>query len=54
MAKDFPGGRIDGGRVGGERRVRLATPGWAAEYTKTVEIGEFLFYKPREGDARYG
>ena len=31
---------------------RNATPGWAAEYTKTVEIGEFIFYKPRGGEAR--
>jgi hypothetical protein len=31
---------------------RNATPGWAAEYTKTVEIGEFVFYKPRGGEAR--
>jgi len=31
---------------------RNATPGWAAEYTKTIEIGEFLFYKPRRGEAR--
>ncbi len=27
-------------------------PGWAAEYIKTVEIGEFVFYKPPDGDAR--
>ena len=31
---------------------RNVTPGWAAEYTKTVEIGEFIFYKPRGGEAR--
>ena len=31
---------------------RNVTPGWAAEYTKTIEIGEFLFYKPRRGEAR--
>ena len=31
---------------------RNATPGWAAEYTKTFEIGEFVFYKPRGGEAR--
>jgi spore germination cell wall hydrolase CwlJ-like protein len=31
---------------------RRATPGWAAEYAKTVQIGEFLFYKPRGGEAR--
>ncbi len=31
---------------------RTVNPSWAAEYLKTVEIGEFMFYKPREGDAR--
>jgi spore germination cell wall hydrolase CwlJ-like protein len=31
---------------------RRATPGWAAEYAKTVEIGKFRFYKPRGGEAR--
>ncbi len=31
---------------------RNATPGWAAKYTKTAEIGEFVFYKPRGGEAR--
>ena len=31
---------------------RKSTPGWAAEYARTVEIGEFRFYKPRGGDAR--
>jgi spore germination cell wall hydrolase CwlJ-like protein len=31
---------------------RGVTPGWAAEYVKTVEIGEFVFYKPRGRDAR--
>ena len=31
---------------------RNATPGWAAEYTKTAAIGEFIFYKPRGGEAR--
>jgi spore germination cell wall hydrolase CwlJ-like protein len=31
---------------------RNVTPGWSAEYRKTVEIGEFVFYKPRGGDAR--
>jgi spore germination cell wall hydrolase CwlJ-like protein len=30
---------------------RRVTPGWAAKYTKTVQIGEFLFYKPRAGEA---
>jgi spore germination cell wall hydrolase CwlJ-like protein len=29
-----------------------ATPGWAAEYTRTVKIGEFVFYKPRGGRTR--
>ena len=27
-------------------------PSWAAEYIKTVEIGDFVFYKPRDGEAR--
>ena len=27
-------------------------PSWATEYTKTVAIGEFVFYKPRGGDAK--
>lgn len=31
---------------------RNATPGWAAEYTKTAGIGEFVFYKPRGDQAR--
>ena len=31
---------------------RNTTPGWAAEYVKTVKIGEFVFYKPRGGEAR--
>jgi len=31
---------------------RRVMPAWAAEYTKTVEIGGFSFYKPRGGDAR--
>jgi spore germination cell wall hydrolase CwlJ-like protein len=31
---------------------RNMTPAWAAEYTRTVEIGQFVFYKPRGGDAR--
>jgi len=30
---------------------RNVTPGWSTEYLKTVEIGEFVFYKPRGGDA---
>jgi len=29
-----------------------AKPSWANEYIKTVEIGDFVFYKPRDGDAR--
>ncbi len=31
---------------------RNVTPSWSTEYIKTVEIGEFVFYKPRGGDAR--
>ena len=31
---------------------RKATPGWSAEYIKTVEIGEFVFYKPHGGEAK--
>ncbi len=31
---------------------RPVTPGWSREYLKTAEIGEFVFYKPRDGDAR--
>ena len=31
---------------------RNVTPSWSKEYKKTVEIGEFAFYKPRGGDAR--
>ncbi len=31
---------------------RNVTPSWSTEYMKTVEIGEFVFYKPRGGDAR--
>ena len=31
---------------------RNVNPGWAAEYIKTVEIGEFVFYRPHDGDAR--
>ena len=31
---------------------RNVTPSWAADYTKTVEIGQFVFYKPRGGKAR--
>ena len=28
---------------------RKATPGWAARYVKTAEVGDFVFYKPGEG-----
>ena len=31
---------------------RKVTPGWSAEYIKTVEIGEFVFYKPHGGEAK--
>jgi spore germination cell wall hydrolase CwlJ-like protein len=31
---------------------RNVTPGWSAQYIRTVEIGEFVFYKPRGGDAK--
>jgi len=31
---------------------RNATPGWASEYTRTAELGEFVFYKPRRDQAR--
>ena len=31
---------------------RKATPSWAKEYIKTVEVGEFVFYKPHEGTAK--
>ena len=31
---------------------RNVTPGWSREYTETVAIGDFVFYKPRGGDAR--
>jgi spore germination cell wall hydrolase CwlJ-like protein len=31
---------------------RQVTPSWATDYIKTVEIGDFVFYKPRGGDAR--
>jgi len=31
---------------------RKATPSWSAEYIKTVEIGEFVFYKPHGGTAK--
>jgi spore germination cell wall hydrolase CwlJ-like protein len=31
---------------------RKATPSWSKEYIKTVEIGEFFFYKPHGGVAK--
>jgi spore germination cell wall hydrolase CwlJ-like protein len=31
---------------------RKATPSWSTEYIKTVEVGEFVFYKPHEGAAK--
>ncbi|WP_344956400.1 cell wall hydrolase [Zobellella aerophila] len=31
---------------------RNVTPAWSAEYIKTVELGEFIFYKPRDGAAQ--
>jgi spore germination cell wall hydrolase CwlJ-like protein len=31
---------------------REATPSWSAEYIKTVEVGEFIFYKPHGGAAK--
>ena len=31
---------------------REATPSWSAEYIKTVEVGEFIFYKPHGGTAK--
>ncbi|MFW9078822.1 cell wall hydrolase [Pseudomonas sp. P2757] len=31
---------------------RNVHPSWAREYTKTAETGRFLFYKPKNGDAR--
>ena len=31
---------------------RKATPGWSAEYIKTVEVGEHVFYKPHGGTAK--
>ncbi len=41
-------------RTGGAMyfRQRKATPGWSAEYIKTVEIGEHIFYKPHGGVAK--
>ena len=31
---------------------RKVTPGWSAEYIKTIEVGEFVFYKPHGGEAK--
>jgi spore germination cell wall hydrolase CwlJ-like protein len=31
---------------------RGVRPSWTTEYIKTVAIGEFIFYKPRGGDAK--
>ena len=31
---------------------RNVMPSWSTKYVKTIEIGEFVFYKPRGGDAR--
>lgn len=31
---------------------RKVTPSWAAEYIKTVEVGEHIFYKPHGGEAK--
>jgi len=31
---------------------RNVAPGWASAYEKTAAIGDFVFYKPRGGDAR--
>jgi spore germination cell wall hydrolase CwlJ-like protein len=31
---------------------RDVNPNWAPQYLKTVEIGKFAFYKPRDGEAR--
>jgi spore germination cell wall hydrolase CwlJ-like protein len=41
-------------RTGGAMyfRQRKASPGWSAEYIKTVEIGEHVFYKPPSGAAK--
>jgi spore germination cell wall hydrolase CwlJ-like protein len=41
-------------RTGGAMyfRQRKANPGWSAEYIKTVEIGEHVFYKPHSGAAK--
>lgn len=31
---------------------RHASPGWAKQYIRTAETSAFIFYKPRNGDAR--
>ena len=31
---------------------RKVPPGWSADYIKTVEIGEHIFYKPHGGEAK--
>ncbi len=31
---------------------RDVNPAWADEYIKTVELGDLIFYKPHDGDAR--
>ena len=31
---------------------RKVTPSWSTGYIKTVEVGEFVFYKPHEGAAK--
>lgn len=31
---------------------RKAAPDWSREYTRTARIGEFVFYKPKQGAAR--
>ncbi|MBB3139966.1 cell wall hydrolase [Halomonas organivorans] len=32
--------------------LRTMQPDWAAQYTKTVDVGGFAFYRPQEGAAR--
>ena len=31
---------------------RKVKPGWSTQYIKTVEVGKFVFYKPRKGAAK--
>jgi spore germination cell wall hydrolase CwlJ-like protein len=31
---------------------RKVTPNWSNEYTRTVEVGEHVFYKPAGGKAK--